>query len=254
MGKGDNEGETQRGDVQKRGSDVGWLEIVHLMDGWHEEGRQTWTPTDWLNLLLSLSHSSSQPCKPSPPSCCSVMTIFLQYYLSSMLKMSHSLPLNDPLTVTSKSECRHIMFFLVNVLISSGGKHMIVSVCPLRVSLLLCLTASFSPSSLRGNLLGIAPLLSSPPPGCCCRRRRLYSVTTVCTQPGAPSNATSLTYTPHGGPNGACVLNTHTSCWLWLYRHSCLCLCRHKAPGIHLKAECLFNQLKRKQKEKYQIQ
>ncbi|KAI4807805.1 hypothetical protein KUCAC02_027589, partial [Chaenocephalus aceratus] len=31
--------------------------------------------------------------------------------------------------------------------------------------------------------------------GCCCR---LYSVTTVCTQPGAPSNATSLAHTPHG--------------------------------------------------------
>lgn len=56
--------------------------------------------------------------------------------------------------------------------------------------------------SLRGNLLGIAPLLSSPLPDCCCR---LYSVTAVCTQPGAPSNATSLTYTPHGLPNTTCA-------------------------------------------------
>lgn len=72
---------------------------------------------------------------------------------------------------------------------------------------------SFSPflHSLRGNLLGIAPLLSSPLPGCCCR---LYSVTTVCTQPGAPSNATSRIHSTWRSECPAllcvCMLNTHT--------------------------------------------
>lgn len=137
---------------------------------------------------------------------------------------------NDHFRVISKSECSNItpqMFILLNCSYTIKWKthdHIGVPSPCFSPSLSVCLFLPFL-QPLRGNLLGIAPLLSSPLPGCCCR---LYSVTTVCTQPGAPSNATSLTYTPHGGPNAAhvcpCVLNTHTSCLPWAYRHSYICV------------------------------
>lgn len=125
------------------------------------------------------------------------------------------------------------MFVLVNCSYSIQWKthdHISVPSPCFSSSLSVCLVLPFL-QSLRGNLLGIAPLLSSPLPGCCCR---LYSVTTVCTQPGAPSNATSLTYTPHGGPNATracmCVLNTHTSCLPKVYCHSYICVCTNINP------------------------
>lgn len=105
-------------------------------------------------------------------------------------------------------------------------KNVTISVCPLLVSLFLSL--SFASYSLSGNILGIAPLLSSPLAGCC---RRLSSVTTVCTQPGAPSNTTSLTRTPRGGPNAthACVCTQYTHLMLTSGLLQLLYLCLYTA-------------------------
>lgn len=111
---------------------------------------------------------------------------------------------NDRFRVTSKSG--HISPFLSAFSIEI----MMVSACPLPVSASLFLPFLHS---LRGNLLGIAPLLSSPLSGCC-RRCRPYS---VCTQPGAPSNATSLMYVPHNGPN-----DMHTRVCVFVYVHPCV--------------------------------
>lgn len=145
---------------------------------------------------VNLVNHLPPPAVPSSPFPCIHAIIF------SCLKTEISVFLcfNDPPSHTSNSEhsnISHQMFVLVNC----SCCLLVQCALSMFVSLSVCLVLSFL-QSLRGNLLGIAPLLSSPLPGCCCR---LYSVTTVCTQPGAPSNATSLTYTPHGSPNGACV-------------------------------------------------
>lgn len=115
--------------------------------------------------------------------------------------------------------------------------------------------------SLRGNLLGIAPLLSSPLPGCCCCC--LYFVTTVCTQPGAPSNATSLspslTHThTHSTWQSECVFAANTHVHLMFVQGLspllCVCLSSVVNPWIHsMRDECLFYHFQRKPKEKKKV-
>lgn len=181
------------------------------MDGWHEGRRQRRAPTDWLHLSLFLI-TPVNLVNPLPPPA-------VHHFFASML-------FPNSLNWFFKG-----FFFVVVVFITSYWLRA-ESLISLQIFILVnsCYTSlpsSFSPlhTSLRGNLLGIAPLLSSQLSGCCCCHP--YSVTSVCTQPGAPSNTTSLTHAAHAESHihifvCVCVhvLNTHL-----VYLFSLLYLC-----------------------------
>lgn len=154
-----------------------------------------------VNLVLPSPAVSSSPL-PS----INALTLYLLKAAASALLL-----FNDPLSLIVKSQYTNtrVQMFICwqwTARPSFGGNTWSYQhALSVPLSLSVCLILSLL-QSLWGNLLGIAPLLSSPLPGCCCR---LYSATTVCTQPGAPSNATSLAYTPHGSPIGMCVCTKH---------------------------------------------
>ena len=101
-------------EVRKWRGLLGHRLTVCLIDGWHEEGRQTRAPTDCLGLPPSLSHPSSQPCSHLPPPAVPSSPFpCIHAIMSSPLKAEISgfwalffffLLFNDPLSLTPKPE------------------------------------------------------------------------------------------------------------------------------------------------------
>lgn len=175
-----------RSGVKRRGEEVtcvSWTWTVYQMDGLHEERWQTWAPTDWLHFSLFLITPVNLVKHLPPPA--------VHHFFASM-----SFP--NSLNCFLKVLFLLLLVFRTSYWLFKAESLISLQTFTLFTSYYTSLPSSFSPlhASLRGNLLGIAPLLSSQLSGCCCCHP--YSVTTVCTQPGAPSNTNSLTYAVHG--------------------------------------------------------